>query len=374
MRTLHLFNPEHDIALAANLSNFTAPRAGRLLRADLGFLPLLWAEEGDRVVVDDVEKSVQAWRAFCGAHASWLPAGMSGRASWLVEAPGVARDAARCGAVAPWGWDLAVRRQLERWGIASALLPSPAALTALREASHRRTAARLLSALRPSSGILEAFECRDRRELVALSSRLGRIVVKSPWSSSGRGVRFLADAAELHRQMHWMDGVLRQQQSLMVEPYYNKVCDFGMEFEVAEGGIVRYLGLSLFHTEGGAYVGNLLASESLKLQRITRYVSEETVADVRSKLCRILPAVLPPDYRGPLGIDMMVIEGESGQRLLHPCVELNLRRTMGHVALALTSLIGNRVGVMRVDCGSACSLRILPSTMTDHDVNETNRK
>ena len=36
---IHVFNPEHDIALASNLANFTAPHAGRQLRADLGFLP-----------------------------------------------------------------------------------------------------------------------------------------------------------------------------------------------------------------------------------------------------------------------------------------------------------------------------------------------
>ena len=36
MAVLQIFNPEHDIALAANLSNFTAPHAGRQLRHDLG--------------------------------------------------------------------------------------------------------------------------------------------------------------------------------------------------------------------------------------------------------------------------------------------------------------------------------------------------
>ena len=55
MSKLHIFNPEHDIALASNLSNFTAPHAGRQLRHDLAFLPALWAGEGDALLVDDVE-------------------------------------------------------------------------------------------------------------------------------------------------------------------------------------------------------------------------------------------------------------------------------------------------------------------------------
>ena len=60
--TLHIFNPEHDIALASGLANFTAPHAGRLLRHDLGYLPALWAEPGDMVLVDDPEYAKQALR------------------------------------------------------------------------------------------------------------------------------------------------------------------------------------------------------------------------------------------------------------------------------------------------------------------------
>ncbi len=37
--TLHVFNPEHDIALAYDNKYFTAPHAGRQLRYDLEYLP-----------------------------------------------------------------------------------------------------------------------------------------------------------------------------------------------------------------------------------------------------------------------------------------------------------------------------------------------
>ena len=60
--TLHIFNPEHDIALASGLSNFTAPHAGRQLRHDLGFLPAIWAKEGDIIMVDDVEQAAHSWK------------------------------------------------------------------------------------------------------------------------------------------------------------------------------------------------------------------------------------------------------------------------------------------------------------------------
>ena len=57
---LHIFNPEHDIALAANLSNFTAPHAGRRLRHDLGYLPAIWAEEG-YVLVEDIDDAQRGY-------------------------------------------------------------------------------------------------------------------------------------------------------------------------------------------------------------------------------------------------------------------------------------------------------------------------
>ena len=64
MMKLHVFNPEHDLALAANLSNFTAPHAGRQLRADLGFLPALWAGDDDVVLVGNTEDAERCYRRF----------------------------------------------------------------------------------------------------------------------------------------------------------------------------------------------------------------------------------------------------------------------------------------------------------------------
>ena len=71
MAKLHIFNPEHDIALASNLSNFTAPHAGRQLRADLGFLPALWAEEGDVIMVENVEYAVKTWERLRKRFVPW---------------------------------------------------------------------------------------------------------------------------------------------------------------------------------------------------------------------------------------------------------------------------------------------------------------
>ena len=64
LMTLHVFNPEHDIALAYDNKYFTAPHAGRQLRHDLDYLPALWAEDGDLVLVENVASARNHARRF----------------------------------------------------------------------------------------------------------------------------------------------------------------------------------------------------------------------------------------------------------------------------------------------------------------------
>ena len=338
--TLHIFNPEHDIALASNLSNFTAPLAGRQLRHDLGFLPALWAEEGDLVWVDDVETAVRSLRELS---TSFLPTpGTMSANSRYDECQCLVQCVPTVGttSVDPWGWDRALCAQLKRLGMKEEKLPADDWLQRVRELSHRRTAARLLPHLQMEGTVGEAFECTSVEEVAGLLQRYGRLVLKAPWSSSGRGVRFLSGSEEaLKTYAGWLHNILKAQGSVMVEPRYEKVMDFAMEFTATESG-VRYEGLSLFATNNGAYTGNILATEEAKREMISNCYPVSLLYNVREKIVSCLDL---SDYQGPFGIDMMFVSAEDtskGSRLLlHPCVEINLRRTMGHVALALTKRV-----------------------------------
>jgi len=79
---LNVFNNEHDIALAYDSKYFTAPHAGRQLRNDLDYLPVLWAAEGDYVLVENVSSAQQ--------HASRLQ--RYGKQVSFVDKKGVDRD------------------------------------------------------------------------------------------------------------------------------------------------------------------------------------------------------------------------------------------------------------------------------------------
>jgi hypothetical protein len=335
---LHIFNPEHDIALAANLSNFTAPHAGRQLRHDLCCLPAVWAAPGDYVLVEDVEAARTAFSRLM--HRSF---------DGFIDKHALARlDIVR---VEPWGWDLALRSFLLRYGVKA--VPSEQEIAVIRDLSHRKTAVDLLTELK-GDGLTGASWLADSLERVGdLLRHHQHIVVKAPWSSSGRGIRFI-DGEMDDYQRRWIVNVMARQGSVVVEPYYNKVKDFGMEFESDGLGQVRYLGLSLFHTQNGAYTGNILAQEEEKREIISRYLPPYLLDAIQIKICQRLGEQFKGKYRGPFGIDMMIVSNNvqwpmaNGQCLLHPCVEINLRRTMGHVALELARHCASDK-VMRID-------------------------
>ena len=236
--------------------------------------------------------------------------------------------------VEPWGWDLALRSFLLRYGVTA--VPTEEEIAMIRDLSHRKYAVDLLRELEFEGTIGESWQADLMAEVEQALRIYQQIVIKAPWSSSGRGIRFI-DKELNEYQRRWIQNVIASQGSVVIESFCHKVKDFGMEFESDGKGQVRYLGLSLFHTQNGAYIGNILASEEEKQEMINRYIPEELLTSVKEKICAYLGPLYRDQYAGPFGVDMMVVKGEGNHRfLLNPCVEINLRRTMGHVALALS--------------------------------------
>lgn len=333
---IHVFNPEHDLALAANLANYTPPHAGRQLRADLGFIPALWADADDVVLVIDPD---EAECRYCR-----LTKKPFGRFVTKTALPKLPLDG-----VGVWGWDKAIRAFLLRCGVSERLLPTYDHIATIRQLSHRRVAATLLPQLQGEGIIGEAAMVTSLDELNMHLARAGHLVVKAPWSSSGRGVRFL-DGILNYSDEGWLRHVLIRQGSVMVEPHYPKVKDFGMEFMSDGQGHVSYLGLSLFQTSGSAYTGNIVAMEDDKIEWISRYFSADFLFGIQQNIISLTAALFHGKYEGPFGVDMMVVARPDREGfLLHPCVEVNLRRTMGHVAISLANHLPRLPKIMTIE-------------------------
>lgn len=342
-KTLHIFNPGHDLALAADLDNFTPPHAARALRSSLDFLPALWASDGDVVLVDDIAHASMAYMRLSQQVAKYCKRHFAEvrfiEASELLEHSLAGID--------PWGWDRSLAYYLSKRGVAPELLPNAGVLGDIRRESHRSTSMLLFNSL----GIYEAYECKKINDVLELIYKYNKVVVKAPWSCSGRGIRFLADTIDEHT-LGWLRNTIAAQKSVMVEPYYNKVLDFGLEFYRDVEGNVEYIGLSLFQTINGAYTGNLLATEKVKRDVISKYIPLGELDGFISKVIDCMTGKIT--YVGPFGIDMMVVEG--GRLAL---AEINLRRTMGHVAIAISPDDDDIRRVMHIEAGNVYKLKIL---------------
>ena len=326
---LHVFNPEHDLALAANILRFTPPKAARVLRESLDFLPALWAEDGDLVLVFNQEKAIERLQEL----------GFYNIGVQFVTDDSL-KDYIFQGKlqVSPWGWDLSIVERLQKIGAEKFLLPTARQLDDIRQISHRAWSANhLLPQLRGHENVLaaEAWEVDSENAFDEICRSVGRCVLKAPWSCSGRGIRYVRNEEDFLRNRPWALQVIRKQGSLCVEPIYNNVRDFAMEFTALPDGSVRYDRLSVFSTTHGAYQGNMVASEEQKRSLLAQEVPESLIELLAELLRSTLQEELQGKYEGPMGVDMMVVRNEDQRLLVHPCVELNLRRTMGHVALDL---------------------------------------
>ncbi len=325
---LHIFNPEHDVVLAYDRPNITLPHAVQELRINMGFLPSLWADDDDCVMVDDVAYAIKAVRQVKRHHADVL---------FLTRND---LQDLNFTSIEPWGWDREVYTMLVEAGVNKELLPTQEELLDIRELSCRRTGSELLRYLcggdiQQTCG--ESFFVDTFDELQSLLAHYKHIVVKALWSSSGRGLRYLSAEQGFSDSVRgWITSNLNNNGGIMIEPYYNKVKDFAMEFYSYGDGNIEYQGISVFDTTNGIYIGNMIASEKKKLSIVHKYIPKEILDAVKQRIMEYLSALFKGRYTGPFGIDMMVVaDADNGRFLLHPCVEMNLRRTMGHVANAI---------------------------------------
>lgn len=304
--TLYIFNPENDMALADGHPGYTPPAQIQQMRRELWWLPQWWAKEGDIV-----------WN---GEDRLSLP------------------DDCR---IVPWGWSAALYHQLKQAGVQESLMPSSEEIERLRQLSHRRTAVGLLQEIReqlPLDGHLagESVLCQSMEEAEEAVAKYGNALLKSPWSSSGKGLM----QSDNTQWQAWAKRILKAQGSVVVEQFLHKMTDFALEFWLDGKGGVEYRGLSLFNTnERGAYLGNLVAPEEQKLAWLAQYIPPAYIQEIRAWWEKRLSQY---DYSGPVGIDMML-----AQEGICPCIEVNWRWTMGLVSCLAAEQ--GRIGRMVVE-------------------------
>ena len=228
-----------------------------------------------------------------------------GYAAWRCQNPSVDIDR-----IEAWGWDLRTKRCLLKQGVDERLLPADEYLEGVRRLQHR-------SSILPLQGHAGRIDSVD--EAKAFLERNKRIVLKAPWSGSGRGLRWIDGRMTVHDEA-WIAKVVSQQGCVIAERRLDVDCDFAIELCV-EGNDVLFAGLSLFEAQSGVYRHNLLLPDEEIASRtgVTRGRIDEVREWVRE--------MVAPRYRGYMGVDML--RTKEGEIVVS---EMNLRHTMGLAA------------------------------------------
>lgn len=321
LKTLHIFNPEHDYALGVVQNSYTPPRQIVALGKEKSLLPALYAGNGDLILIpsDITTVYLESLPYFEIAKSKALK---------LVKTEDLQDWIEEISEIKPWGWDFAVRNRLIEAGVPERLLPSILQIEKIRELSHRNLTIPFREFLSHQLGedvfnpVKELFSIEDVGKYLA---RCPNAFFKAPWSSSGRGI--VRSTHITHKGlMEWAHGIIRRQGSLLAEPAWEKTLDFATEWMI-EDREVRFIGYSVFYASSrGKYHGNENAPQSHLLRLIKEKAPKFDEKIIMAQKLAI-EKFIAPHYEGPAGIDMLA---DKEQRINY-CVEINLRMTMGMV-------------------------------------------
>ncbi len=167
------------------------------------------------------------------------------------------------------------------------------------------------------------------------------LLIKTPWSASGRGLFNIRDNNEKSYENPWVKAKLKEQKSLFVEPLLNKIQDLSFHF-YKNGKSIEFIGVNFFKTESdgkfkGCYV-NFYNHPDFNAKIIKREAIDEAEKSLLSSL-KCLKNI--ENYDGYIGIDALFFYDKNGEVKLHPAIEINLRKTMGLINLQIEKRISS---------------------------------
>lgn len=323
---IFIFNPETDYALASGSAFYTPPARIISLRNRMALMPACFCREGDFVAVPEgwnPDMDETGMLTECDKHGI-------GIVKYQEIAQTLSSIHGKEKRIVPWGWNAALLRQLMEVGVDPCLMPTESYISKLRNLQHRRNTIAfntMLGSLLPMLKHQKPEELFTASECIDFWKKHPGCYFKAPWSSSGRGVMWTQDLEEKH--IHpWTRGIIQRQGSVMAEIGVERALDFATEW-ICTNGEAKYAGVSVFSTSSrGKYHGNMELPQQ-ELNRIIAAASSLWNDDVVKAQKHTLESVVAPFYNGPVGIDMMI----STHGEIFACVEMNLRITMGMVAI-----------------------------------------
>lgn len=333
------FNPTCELAVANGSFSYMPPLLLQKMESDLSILPFIFGTSSDYVLTDHLPTPEFILKLQDSGFV--LPNFL--RFSELELLPDQSLKS-----VQPWGWSPAVHFKLktikEKCGDEFKRSPIFDWKNEHRLIFERKTSLQFLEKITSNashdrfitnSKIGEmVYSCREIEEKLA---KHGKIVLKSPLSSSGRGIQIIRQPKLNEANKQWISGILKQQKYLVAEPFLEKVVDLSFQFQVFSKSDIKYLGYSIFETNSnGQYRGTIIHPDLLQIlpEFNANKIREMIESSAKLILEGLRDSVYSNWYEGYLGVDSMIFI-EDGKVKMQPCIEINSRMNMGILTLLL---------------------------------------
>ncbi len=184
--------------------------------------------------------------------------------------------------------------------------------------------------------------CSQTELCTFLKNKELSLVIKSLWSSSGRGIFVVKDAWHINPAITWASGRLRHDKGVIIEKWMHKVADFSFQFHLGADNTITFLGINYFSTDTEGRFDKEWIHQPEIFELIKR--EKQLPADWEEQCVIHLTKTLQSmqwhtKYVGIIGMDAMVIKEDDGKLRVRCCVEINFRYNMGLVNMALKSHI-----------------------------------
>lgn len=346
---IYFFNPTCELAVANGSANFMAPLQLRQFENELSTLPWMLARPEDIVLVDQLPP--QQFTNQLESAGFMLPTFIRTEFG-LTDPIFLGKEK---GFLYPWGRSPAAHKLLSplKSGCCSEFLNSPVAdwRNVHSELYSRGSALKILKKLLEndiSNNLLSINDlpeiCTSHEQIITLQQKWGKIVVKSPLSSSGRGLQILRPNEYNQTNKQVITGFLRQQSYVVVEPWHNKILDLSFQFFSLGNGTIEYRGLTSFSTDqAGRYVGNFIQELPPNLAPEIKEFLQQNIPKIKKILQdSLIESNYSTEYYGWIGVDALILITTDGKLKFHPCLEINCRFTMGAIALNLRNHLADQ--------------------------------
>jgi len=329
---IHYFNPGHETAVLNASKHYHPPAHIAKMQADLAFLPAWYASAGDFVYMET--PLPEDFRLSCKP--------LDFQVKQLTPADfSENRETFQHATVDLWGISpqsvYFFEKLSEQWNLSLAV---PEWKEEFRFLGSRFASQKFLASLLNHIPEIEPeiypqfVSSIETIEQLTVQSQ-EQLLVKSPYSSSGRGLIWLPPAKLAQSERQLLAGMLKKQRQVSIEKALDKQLDFSMQFEITAEGKTQFRGFSIFQTNAkGAYEKSRLDSQERLEEQITSFIDKKLLFQAQKSLTEIIREMVAPYYTGIIGIDMLVYKTGDFYRL-HPCVEINMRKNMGYLAVRL---------------------------------------